>query len=135
MYKNILVPVSLEDDRDVEGAIKVARKLVSEGGKINLLHVVEHVPGYAITYLSLEYLTERRKAVAAELESMAANIPNGSSDVVTGHSGRTILDWAFKHDSDCIVIASHRPGMQDMLLGSTATQVVRHANCAVHVVR
>jgi len=25
--------------------------------------------------------------------------------------------------------------MQDLLLGSTAAQVVRHAKCAVHVVR
>jgi nucleotide-binding universal stress UspA family protein len=135
MYKHILVPVSLDDDRDVERAIKVARKLAGKDGKITLLHVVEHIPGYAITYLSPEYLAERRKAVVAELKAMAANIPNGDSDVVTGHAGRTILDWAFKNNVDCIVIASHRPGMQDMLLGSTATQVVRHATCSVHVVR
>jgi nucleotide-binding universal stress UspA family protein len=135
MYKNILVPVSLDDDRDVEGAIKVARKLVSEGGKINFLHVVEHIPGYAITYLSPEYLSERRKAVVAELAEMAANVPNASSEVVTGHSGRTVLEWAFKHNVDCIVIASHRPGLENLLLGSTATQVVRHADCAVHVIR
>jgi len=135
MYKNILVPVSLDDDRDIKGAIEVARLLAGETGKITLLHVVEHIPGYAITYLSPEYLSERRKAVATELEAMAANIPNGSGKVTTGHSGRTILDWAFKHDVDCIVIASHRPGMQDLLLGSTASQVVRHATCAVHVIR
>ena len=135
MYKNILVPVSLDDGRDIKSAIKVARVLAGKDGKITLLHVVEHIPGYAITYLSPEYLTERRKAVVAELETMAADIPNGSGEVTTGHSGRTILDWAFKHDVDCIVIASHRPGMQDLLLGSTAAQVVRHANCSVHVVR
>lgn len=135
MYKNILVPVSLDDDRDVDGAIKVARTLADEGGTIHLLHVVEHIPGYAITYLSPEYLTERRKAVVAELEAMAAKIPNGESAVVTGHSGRTVLDWAFKHNIDCIVIASHRPGLENLLLGSTATQVVRHAECAVHVIR
>jgi len=35
MYKNILVPVSLDDDRDVESAIKVARKLADKDGKIN----------------------------------------------------------------------------------------------------
>jgi nucleotide-binding universal stress UspA family protein len=33
------------------------------------------------------------------------------------------------------VIASHRPGMADLLIGSTAAQVVRHAPCAVHVLR
>ena len=135
MYENILVPVSLDNDRDVEGAIKIARKLVSKGGSISLLHVVEYIPGYAITYLSPEYLAERQKTVVAELEAMAAKIPNGTSTVVTGHSGRTVLDWADKHDVDCIVIASHRPGLENLLLGSTATQVVRHAQCAVHVIR
>ena len=135
MYKNILVPVSLDDDRDIKGAIEVARTLADEDGEITLLHVVEHIPGYAITYLSPEYISERRKAVVTELEAMAANIPNGIGVVVTGHSGRTILDYSYKNDVDCIIVASHRPGMQDMLLGSTATQVVRHAACAVHVIR
>ena len=55
--------------------------------------------------------------------------------VVDGHSGRTILDYAADAGSDLIVIASHRPGMGDLLMGSTATQVVRHAKCAVHVLR
>lgn len=58
-----------------------------------------------------------------------------SGVVVEGHSGRTILDYAEETGSDLIVIASHRPGMGDMLMGSTATQVVRHAKCAVHVLR
>jgi len=35
----------------------------------------------------------------------------------------------------CIVIGSHKPGLRDYLLGSTAAKVVRHAACAVHVKR
>jgi nucleotide-binding universal stress UspA family protein len=66
---------------------------------------------------------------------MAESLPGGQAVLVEGHSGRTILDWADKHGVDCIIIASHRPGMQDLLLGSTATTVVRHARCAVHVIR
>ena len=54
---------------------------------------------------------------------------------ISGHSGRTILDHASETEADLIVIASHRPGMQTLLLGSTATHVVRHATCAVHVLR
>ncbi len=55
--------------------------------------------------------------------------------VVSGHAGHTIVDWASHHDIDCIVVASHRPGLQDYFLGSTAARVVRHAPCAVHVHR
>ena len=55
--------------------------------------------------------------------------------VVEGHAGRSIVDYAEKNGVDLIVIASHRPGLQDFFLGSTAARVVRHAQCCVHVLR
>lgn len=135
MYDNILVPISFDDDRDAKGAIAVARALAKEGAKITLLHVMEQIPGYAISYMPNDYITESRRAIQTELTAMAGNLPGGEAVLVEGHSGRTIVDWADKHGVDCIIIASHRPGMQDLLLGSTATTVVRHARCAVHVIR
>lgn len=135
MYQNILVPISFEEDRDSAGAINVARLLAGDSGKVTLLHVMEQIPGYAISYVPDNYLVESRQAIEAELRDMAASLPNAESQVIDGHSGRTILDFAEQSGIDCIVIASHRPGMQDLLLGSTASQVVRHAACAVHVIR
>ena len=55
--------------------------------------------------------------------------------VVSGHAGRTILDFAGEQGIDCIVMNSHRPDLTDYFLGSTAARVVRHARCAVHVLR
>ncbi|WP_294609708.1 universal stress protein [Roseovarius sp.] len=135
MYKHILVPISFDNDRDSKGAVAAARLLADNGGRISLLHVIEHIPAYAISYLPQDYLTEARKAVEKELADLAATLPDATAHVIEGHSGRTILDWADENKPDCIVIASHRPGMQDLLLGSTATQVVRHARCSVHVMR
>ena len=135
MYKHILVPVSFDEDRDAAGAVNVARLLAEDDGHITLLHVMEQIPAYAISYVPEGYLTESHKAIETELADMASKLPRAKGVLVEGHSGRTILDWAEENGPDCIVIASHRPGMQDLLLGSTAHQVVRHANCAVHVVR
>ncbi|SLN53107.1 Universal stress protein F [Roseovarius litorisediminis] len=135
MYNNVLVPISFDEDRDASGAISIAKVLAGDKGRITLLHVMEHIPGYAISYVPAEYLEESRRAILTELESIVDGVPNGTAELVEGHSGRTILDYAQSHDVDCIIIASHRPGMQDLLLGSTATQVVRHASCAVHVIR
>jgi nucleotide-binding universal stress UspA family protein len=135
MYNNILVPISFDEDRDSTGAIKVAKTLADAGATITLIHVMEQIPTYAITYMPTDYITESRNAIQTELQALAEDIPGGKALLVEGHSGRTILDWADKHGVDCIVIASHRPGMQDLLLGSTATTVVRHAHCAVHVLR
>lgn len=135
MYHNILVPISFDADRDVSGPLKLARILATPEAKITLLHVVEHIPGYAISYLPVDYLAEARQAIQIELDELASSVPGATGVVIEGHSGRSILDWADVNKPDLIVIASHRPGMQDLLLGSTAAQVVRHAACAVHVVR
>jgi nucleotide-binding universal stress UspA family protein len=135
MYDHILVPVSFEEERDSTGALAVARTLADEGARITLLHVIEKLPSYAASYVPTDYVQNARAAIEGELARMAEGLPGGEVRVVEGHAGRTILDWAAEHAPDCIVIASHRPGMQDLLLGSTATQIVRHATCAVHVIR
>ncbi len=135
MYHNILVPIAFDSERDTSGPLKLAGLLASPGAKVTLLHVMEHVPGYAVSYMPQDYLKEARIAIETQLNEMAADLPNAQSQVIEGHSGRSILDWAEANRPDLIIVASHRPGMQDLLLGSTATQVVRHAPCAVHVVR
>ncbi len=135
MYKHVLVPVSFDNERNSAGALAVAQLLAGDDGRISLLHVVEEVPNYAISYLPEGYRDQAKEAVRKELGDMAAALPKATAHVIDGHSSRTILDWAQKHEPDCIVIASHRPGVQDMLLGSTAAKVVRHATCAVHVIR
>ncbi len=135
MYKTIMVPVSFDNDRDAAGALEVAKLLCDEDGKILIIHVIEQIPAYVVSYVPAEYMDESRKAIKAELAEIASGIPNAEGMLVDGHSGKTIVDHATQHEVDCIVIASHRPGMQDIFLGSTAQQVVRQAPCAVHVVR
>lgn len=135
MYNNILIPIALEQDRDTEGAISIARLLLNEGGKLTGLHILEPIPGYVAQQLHEGQLAKRR----AEIESRLAAELDDAKEVLpvveAGHSGRSIVEYALKHNIDCIVIASHRPGLQDYLLGSTAGRVVRHADCAVHVIR
>jgi nucleotide-binding universal stress UspA family protein len=135
MYKNILVPISFDSNRDTPRAIDVAKTLADADGVITLLHVIENIPSFALASLPPGYLIHRRQEAEAELDAMAADLPNGTSVVVAGHAGRTVLDWAADKGVDCIVMAGHRPGLEDLLLGSTATHVVRHAKCSVHVIR
>jgi nucleotide-binding universal stress UspA family protein len=135
MYHNILVPISFDPERDVSAPLKLAGLLSTPEGQVTLLHVIEHIPSYAISYMPPGYMEEARQAIENELAALAAEVPNARALVIEGHSGRSILDWADANKPDLIIMASHRPGMQDLLLGSTASQVVRHAACAVHVVR
>ena len=135
MYSNILVPIALEHDRDTAGAFEVARRLLADGGKITALHVLEAIPAYATTYLPEDQLKNRASEAKTMLVAELGGVKDVKPVVVTGHSGRSIVEYADQHYVDCIIIASHRPGLQDYLLGSTAARVVRHANCPVHVIR
>ncbi len=135
MYSNILVPIALDNEGDrVANAIAVAKALATDSARITLLHVIEAMPSYAISYISADILTATRKGVESEMARLAADI-GAHSVVIDGHSGRSILDYSEAQNIDLIVVASHRPGMQTLLLGSTATHVVRHAQCSVHVLR
>lgn len=133
MYTNILVPIALDHDRDVETALGVARALLSEGGTITALNVLDMLPSYASEYLPVDHFETQAKDIAQQLHTIVGD--DTKVAVVHGHAGRTIVDYAGEHGMDMIVIASHQPGLQDYFLGSTAARVVRHAPCAVHVLR
>ncbi|SEO03567.1 Nucleotide-binding universal stress protein, UspA family [Salinihabitans flavidus] len=135
MYKNILVPIAPDHTRDTGKALNVARMLADEGATITALTVIEMIPGYIESQLPAGQLERNRDEMVAWLKAELGGVKDVKAAVVSGHSGRTILDWAAEKEVDCIVIASHDPGLSDYFLGSTAARVVRHAHCAVHVIR
>ena len=135
MYKNILVPVVFDEKHDTQASYLAARALADEGASFTVLHVMEAIPSYAETQIPAEVLASSRHEVEKLLTRAARALPGSKAELVTGHAGRAIVDYADKHDIDCIIVASHRPGFENFFLGSTADRVVRHANCAVHVIR
>ncbi len=136
MYKNILVPMALDHKTDHKVPIEIAKVLLSQGGKITLLNVVMEIPSYVELELPKETQSRWIKESQEELETLAKDcFPDALCKVVEGHASSSILDYAGEKEIDCIVMASHEPGLQDYLLGSTAARVVRHAKCSVHIIR
>lgn len=135
MYKNILVPVAVDHDPETKRALTVARLLKEEGGRITLLTVLEAVPEFIMNQLPEGQLEHNRDEMKKGLSEDMAGADDVDIAVVSGHAGRTILDFAGEQGIDCIVMNSHRPDLTDYFLGSTAARVVRHAQCAVHVLR
>lgn len=135
MYSNILIPVAFGEDRDHPQAAAIARHLASEGAHMTLLHVMEQLPVYAAEYVPQDLVIGNRERVATRLQVMAAELPNAKGVVIDGATGRSITDYAQSHGVDLIVMPSHQPALSDILLGSTAAWVTRHAPCAVHVIR
>ncbi len=135
MYSNIIVPLAFDENHNPDTALNVARALAAPGARVSILHVMADVPGYAISYMPEGYDADLRQALQNQLDGLANEFENGAGVIRSGHAANEILDLAEEIGADCIVIASHRPGFGDYLIGSTASRVVRHAPCAVMVIR
>lgn len=136
MYDTILVPIDLSDDSKTTRMIDAAKKVANPGARIILSHVVDEVPGYVLTELPRDFVESRWAEARASMQQIAASAGAAAEvEVRGGHPANTILEIAEEKGADVIVIASHRPGLQDYLIGSTAAWVVRHARCSVLVLR
>lgn len=135
MYKNILIPVMLDQSRNTEASLKAAQALADEGAVFTVMHAVVPPPVYVADLIPMDYIEQQRGDMQSELDAVAATLPNCRAALINGSAGRTITQYAEDHGCDCIVIASHTPAMSDILLGSTANFVTRHAAAAVLVVR
>ena len=136
MYNTIIVPVDVSNADKAAAMLDTAERLGGKGAKVVLLNVIEAIPGYVAVHMPEGYA---EKAVAEAKEALskiaASTSLNTEIDVRGGHASPEILSVADEKSADAIIIASHRPGVQDYLLGSTAARVVRHAKCSVLVMR
>ena len=141
MYKDILLPIDLEDESSWEEALPTAAKLCEDTGA--RLHLLTVVPDFGMSivsqYFPKGYKKELSKKMLERLHKFSKeNVPSGISVqhvVGEGTVYEVILKVARKTGCDLIVIASYRPKHKHYLLGPNAARVVRHAKCSVLVVR
>jgi nucleotide-binding universal stress UspA family protein len=114
------------------------------GAKLYLIHVVYDVAktaGWYVPHSSIdEIYADMKKAAEAELAKTFSDGMRGLSDierlVLTGIPHEEITKFAEEKKVDLIVLGTHgRRGLDRMLFGSTAEQVVRNASCPVLSVR
>lgn len=135
MYKTLLVPVEPSQIDKHKDALELAKEMSAPEARIIAVTVIEPMPGY---FAAPELLPDLQlKAGKSTLNALEGFI--GDTKIETkvrhGNAATEILGYAEEQGVDCIVIASHLPGFADYFLGSTAARVVRHAKCAVHVMR
>jgi len=136
MYAKILVPVEMSHKDSGIKAITIAKKLVDEGGDVILVNVVDEVPSYVKAELPMEFLKNSEAQALANLSKIAEDQGiNTPVKIAKGNAATAILELAKSSQVDLIVVASHRPGFTDYILGSTAARIVRHAQCPVLVDR
>lgn len=137
MYENILIPIAFDHEHQGEDAIAAARLLRrDDASQITLLHIVEQLPNYIGSELPADLRRNASEGAKVELAKIAQNSgARAQCHVLEGNPGMSIVDFAENNGCDLIILASHKPGLADYFLGSTAARVVRHAPCAVHIMR
>ncbi len=141
MFKDILLPIDLGNPETQEKARGTAIEM-AKAFSCNL-HVMTILPDFGESFVSSFFPVDyQEKALAAANEQLHAfvneYVPEGikvQHIVAHGSIYGQIVDYAKKTDCDLIVMASHRPALSDYLLGPNASQVTRHADCSVMVVR
>lgn len=137
----ILCPVDFSEHSQaaLAHAAELARRY---GASLQLLHVVEPIL-YPVAYglppvAPVDYEQVARDAAARTLAGYAAKLTGAEvrQRVESGTASQRICDVAKEQGVDLIVLATHGyTGLKHVLLGSTAERVVRHAPCAVLVVK
>jgi len=136
MYGKLLVAVDLDHGEAGYRLLRLARELGGPGAAVTAVFVLDPVPGYVAAQIP-EGVVEGHRAEARERLAalVAAADPAAGVELRQGAPAQGILDAAEALGVDAILIASHRPGLADYLIGSTASRVVRHAKCTVVVER
>ena len=143
MFRNIVVPIDLDEESSWSRALPVAVDYARHAAA--KLHVVTVVPDRllkmtVVTQLIPEGYEEKLINDAKERLSqlIEAKVPDDldvRQAVRRGSVYREVIRYARDAQADLIVMAAHRPDLADYLLGPNAAQVVRHADCSVWVIR
>lgn len=136
MYESVIVPIDLDAAEKGAAILVKAKALADEGSKVTVVNVVEDVPGLLTAELPEGLVTKAAHQARNRLTDMVSGAGlEAKVEIRSGRPHHAIVGLAQELGADLIMIASHTPGMQDYVLGSTAAAVVRHAKCSVLVVR
>jgi len=141
MYKHILIAVDLEDGNTWQKSLDTA----CEYAKVfnSTLHVMTVIPNFGMSIVSSYFPSDYEEKVVEKTtqtlhDFVKVHVPEGikvQHVVGIGSVYQEILRVEKEIDPDLIVMGTHRPNMQDYLIGPNAARVMRHAKCSVLIVR
>lgn len=140
-YRHILLAADFSEHGDTVAA--QARDLARmHGAELSVVHVVENLPFLDSSYgpivpFDIDLTEQMLEAGRARLDALAdpLGIPAGRRWVELGSPKLEIARVAQEQQADLIVVGSHGRHGLALLLGSTATGVLHHAECDVLAVR
>lgn len=133
----IVVPVDFSEES--QNALTTAVDMTGDASKVKVVHVLPPLeaisPAVVWGDLDDQSRIDSVKTFAAQfLQDNGA--ANASIEVRVGSPGHEITEYAKEINADLVIVSSHGyHGIKRILLGSVAEAVIRHAHCAVLVLR
>lgn len=136
--KNVVVPIDFSGQSKI--AIETALEVVDSPENLHVVHVLFPLDAVSPGVVWGELDDKKREESALEHAKQFlsdSNLPSTVKVLVRiGDPGTEIAEYAESVKSELIVVPSHGyHGLKRIFLGSVAERIIRHANCAVLVLR
>ena len=138
MYRRLLIPVDVDEPSSWAKALPTAVTLARcYSAHLTLATVIPAWTAIEQAQWFPAALRELADVARGRLASLAetTGLERVDTRVAEGSIHRGILDIADEIKADLIILAAHRPGLREYLIGANAERLVRHARCSVMVVR
>ena len=141
MFKQILLPIDLEETELTERAVEIAKDYIERyDSKVTALSVI---PDFSMpvvaTYFPKDTLKKAHDEICDELTRfIAQRFPDPSKvhcTVGEGSPHKIIVGYAREHEMDLIIMPSRGHDISKVFLGSSTAHVAQRAPCSVLVVR
>jgi len=141
--KSILFPTDFSEGsaQALQYAVDMSKRY---GAKLHVVHIIYDITkatGWYVPHVSTDKMyQEIQEGAKKELDRFAvkelAEVKDVERTVITGVPHEEVINFAKKHKIDLIIMGTHgRKGIDRILFGSTAAQIVRFAPCPVLTVR
>lgn len=140
MYKNIVLPIDLSTSC-WKIALPIALNFVHTFG--SQLHLVKIIPDIGISileeYLPKKWIRNQQANHAKQLDQIVEQyIPaeiKVQKFVGRGHVYTEIMNYANNVGADLLIVPTSRPQLQDYMLETAVSKIVRNAKTSVLIVR
>ncbi len=140
MYKNILLPIDLDENKNISKTIQTAKDMAKLYNA--KLHIMSVIPDFGMSIVGSFF----KEGFEKDAKSHAKNelrkyIDEYFADtdvkmvVASGNIYKEIILAADNLSVDLIIMSSGHEDIEDYLLGSNAARVVRHSKQSVMVIR
>jgi len=141
MFKDIVIPIDLNDKQSLEAVFPPALNFVNAfGSKLHLVHIM---PDFGMKmveeYLPRHWMSDQKQKYNKLFDNIIKKYVPENVEVVS-HIGRgaiydQVINYSEKANADLIIISAVRPQLKDYMLGPNASKIVRHSSISVMVIR